>query len=305
MAGHRLLGARPNRGVRPAGPPAVALRPDGPGPAGQALPGPGPAQRRRPVQRRLQPPGDRGRPAHRLGGLAVRAHRPGRLGPRLPRQARRGGPGPALLLPRGARPDHGAALDRARDKGPASPRPGGRAAGRLGPGRGTRSTAPARRGRLGDALAFLVAGPPREGRSGLLQGQDGRAGRPPPPASREAQAMPTETFVIVGASLAGAKAAETLRDEGFEGRVVLVGEESFRPYERPPLSKGYLRGEQGFEDAAVHPAGWRSPAPTWPGSTTCAAWPTPTPCARLSPPPHAWSWWGRAGSGRRWRPPPA
>ncbi|HLG91662.1 MAG TPA: FAD-dependent oxidoreductase [Acidimicrobiales bacterium] len=68
--------------------------------------------------------------------------------------------------------------------------------------------------------------------------------------------MPTETFVIVGASLAGAKAAETLRDEGFEGRVVLVGEESFRPYERPPLSKGYLRGEQGFEDAAVHPAGF-------------------------------------------------
>jgi 3-phenylpropionate/trans-cinnamate dioxygenase ferredoxin reductase subunit len=68
--------------------------------------------------------------------------------------------------------------------------------------------------------------------------------------------MPTETFVIVGASLAGAKAAETLRDEGFEGRVVLVGEESFRPYERPPLSKGYLRGEEGFEDAAVHPAGF-------------------------------------------------
>jgi 3-phenylpropionate/trans-cinnamate dioxygenase ferredoxin reductase subunit len=52
-----------------------------------------------------------------------------------------------------------------------------------------------------------------------------------------------QTFVIVGASLAGAKAAETLRDEGFEGRVVLIGAEPERPYERPPLSKDYLRGE--------------------------------------------------------------
>jgi 3-phenylpropionate/trans-cinnamate dioxygenase ferredoxin reductase subunit len=53
------------------------------------------------------------------------------------------------------------------------------------------------------------------------------------------------TFVIVGASLTGAKAAETLRKEGFDGRVVLVGEEPVRPYERPPLSKEYLRGEAG------------------------------------------------------------
>ena len=51
------------------------------------------------------------------------------------------------------------------------------------------------------------------------------------------------TFVIVGASLAGAKAAETLRAEGFEGRLVLVGAEVERPYERPPLSKDYLRGD--------------------------------------------------------------
>jgi 3-phenylpropionate/trans-cinnamate dioxygenase ferredoxin reductase subunit len=60
------------------------------------------------------------------------------------------------------------------------------------------------------------------------------------------------TFVIVGASLAGAKAAETLRTEGFDGRVVLVGEEPVRPYERPPLSKDYLRGESNFDKAAVH-----------------------------------------------------
>src|SRR4029079_16996268 len=52
-----------------------------------------------------------------------------------------------------------------------------------------------------------------------------------------------ETFVIVGASLTGAKAAEALRAGGFEGRVVLVGAEAERPYERPPLSKDYLRGE--------------------------------------------------------------
>ena len=69
--------------------------------------------------------------------------------------------------------------------------------------------------------------------------------------------MPTtESVVIVGASLAGAKAAETLRSGGFEGRVTLVGEEPVRPYERPPLSKGYLRGEQDFDAAAVHPAGF-------------------------------------------------
>jgi 3-phenylpropionate/trans-cinnamate dioxygenase ferredoxin reductase subunit len=63
-----------------------------------------------------------------------------------------------------------------------------------------------------------------------------------------------QTFAIVGASLAGAKAAETLRSEGFDGRVVLIGEESVRPYERPPLSKAYLRGEADFDAAAVHDA---------------------------------------------------
>ena len=60
------------------------------------------------------------------------------------------------------------------------------------------------------------------------------------------------TFVIAGGGLAGAKAAETLRDEGFEGRVLLCGDEPVRPYERPPLSKDYLRGEAGFDAAAVH-----------------------------------------------------
>src|SRR5829696_7158046 len=60
------------------------------------------------------------------------------------------------------------------------------------------------------------------------------------------------TFAIVGAGLAGAKAAEALREEGFDGRVVLVGAETERPYERPPLSKDYLRGEAGRERLYVH-----------------------------------------------------
>lgn len=60
------------------------------------------------------------------------------------------------------------------------------------------------------------------------------------------------TFVIVGASLTGAKAAEHLRAEGFEGRIVLIGAENDLPYERPPLSKDYLRGEAEAASAFVH-----------------------------------------------------
>src|SRR5262245_12733762 len=64
------------------------------------------------------------------------------------------------------------------------------------------------------------------------------------------------TFVIVGASLAGAKAAETLRTEGFDGRIILIGEEPDRPYERPSLSKAFLRGESVDDDAFVHAEGF-------------------------------------------------
>lgn len=64
--------------------------------------------------------------------------------------------------------------------------------------------------------------------------------------------MSDRTFVIAGGGLAGAIAAMTLREEGFDGRVVLVGDEPFAPYERPPLSKAYLRGEAGLESALVH-----------------------------------------------------
>jgi 3-phenylpropionate/trans-cinnamate dioxygenase ferredoxin reductase component len=65
-----------------------------------------------------------------------------------------------------------------------------------------------------------------------------------------------QTHVIIGAGLAGAKAAETLRSEGFGGRVVLVGAEDERPYERPPLSKDYLRGEAGRDKVYVHDEGF-------------------------------------------------
>lgn len=64
------------------------------------------------------------------------------------------------------------------------------------------------------------------------------------------------TFVIVGANLAGGAAVTTLRSEGFEGRIVLIGEEPHPPYERPPLSKEYLRGESAAEAALLHPPSW-------------------------------------------------
>jgi NADPH-dependent 2,4-dienoyl-CoA reductase/sulfur reductase-like enzyme len=71
------------------------------------------------------------------------------------------------------------------------------------------------------------------------------------------QQMPGEpAYVIIGASLAGAKAAETLREQGFAGPVVLIGEEQERPYERPPLSKGYLLGKDERESIFVHERSW-------------------------------------------------
>jgi 3-phenylpropionate/trans-cinnamate dioxygenase ferredoxin reductase subunit len=61
------------------------------------------------------------------------------------------------------------------------------------------------------------------------------------------------TIAIVGASLTGSSAAATLRDEGFEGRVVLIGAEPQLPYDRPPLSKAYLRGGTPFEKTLLRP----------------------------------------------------
>ena len=64
------------------------------------------------------------------------------------------------------------------------------------------------------------------------------------------------TFVVVGASLCGATTVAGLRAEGFDGRIVLVGAEEHPPYERPPLSKEYLRGEEPFERALIRPPEW-------------------------------------------------
>src|SRR3546814_14042959 len=60
--------------------------------------------------------------------------------------------------------------------------------------------------------------------------------------NRRSHGMSRQVFVIVGASLAGLRAAEALRSRGFDGRVVLIGEERHAPYERPPLSKAVLHG---------------------------------------------------------------
>jgi 3-phenylpropionate/trans-cinnamate dioxygenase ferredoxin reductase component len=63
-------------------------------------------------------------------------------------------------------------------------------------------------------------------------------------------------FIIVGGGLAGALAAETLREEGFDGRITLLGEEPHRPYERPPLSKDYLQGKAARDSIFAHPEPW-------------------------------------------------
>ncbi|MFF7729940.1 NAD(P)/FAD-dependent oxidoreductase [Streptomyces sp. NPDC008001] len=69
-----------------------------------------------------------------------------------------------------------------------------------------------------------------------------------------------QTFVIVGGGLAGAKAAETLRAEGFTGRVILICDEREHPYERPPLSKGYLTGKDDRDSVFVHEPAWYAQA---------------------------------------------
>ncbi len=81
-----------------------------------------------------------------------------------------------------------------------------------------------------------------------------------------------QVFVIVGAGLAAAKAAEALRSEGFEGRVIVMGEETERPYDRPPLSKDYLQDKSEKEKIYVHPKGC-TPTTT----STCASAPESPP----------------------------
>ena len=66
----------------------------------------------------------------------------------------------------------------------------------------------------------------------------------------------SKTFVIVGGGLGGAKAAEALREKGFDGKVVLIAEEEHLPYERPPLSKDFLAGKKSLGDFTVHDSEW-------------------------------------------------
>jgi len=68
--------------------------------------------------------------------------------------------------------------------------------------------------------------------------------------------VPPETVVVVGASLAGGTAAATLRDLGFDGRIVLIGDDPDLPYQRPPLSKAYLRGEAERDTLFLRPDDW-------------------------------------------------
>jgi 3-phenylpropionate/trans-cinnamate dioxygenase ferredoxin reductase component len=66
----------------------------------------------------------------------------------------------------------------------------------------------------------------------------------------------TMTIIVVGAGLAGGTAVTELREQGYDGRLILIGSETHLPYERPPLSKGYLLGNDPIADAFVHDASW-------------------------------------------------
>jgi 3-phenylpropionate/trans-cinnamate dioxygenase ferredoxin reductase component len=84
--------------------------------------------------------------------------------------------------------------------------------------------------------------------------------------------MPRPTFCIVGAGLAGGRAAAALRDRGFDGRLVLIGSEPDPPYERPPLSKSYLRGDLPRSKLFLHtPASYRELAIEWRPDATVEA----------------------------------
>lgn len=63
-------------------------------------------------------------------------------------------------------------------------------------------------------------------------------------------------IVVVGAGIAGVRAAATLRDEGFTGTITLIGDEPYRPYDHVPLSKHYLMGKEGFHPLFLHPESW-------------------------------------------------
>ena len=103
--------------------------------------------------------------------------------------------------------------------------------------------------RVGGTAPAREQAPDAEGRSTPT-----RAPSAAPSVARSTRAgAKKERYVVVGASLAGATAAATLREEGFDGEVVLIGAEPSFPYERPPLSKTFLRGETTMQEAMVRP----------------------------------------------------
>src|SRR5690606_39876351 len=65
-----------------------------------------------------------------------------------------------------------------------------------------------------------------------------------------------QNFIIVGGGLAGVSAAEELRAQGFEGRIRIYAAEPHAPYIRPPLSKGFLAGNDGLDAVYAHPDEW-------------------------------------------------
>src|SRR5206468_4687496 len=83
------------------------------------------------------------------------------------------------------------------------------------------------------------------------------AGADPAPIVKS-QVVPTHenSIVILGSGMAGGVAARTLREEGYDGRLVLIGHEPTPPFGRPPLSKTYLRGEEDLSSWLVNPDGW-------------------------------------------------
>jgi len=66
----------------------------------------------------------------------------------------------------------------------------------------------------------------------------------------------SKTFIIIGGGLGGAKAAEALRQKGFDGKVLLLADEQYLPYERPPLSKDFLAGKKSLDDFTVQDSEW-------------------------------------------------
>src|SRR3954452_1724990 len=81
-----------------------------------------------------------------------------------------------------------------------------------------------------------------------------RARRPRRLLARDASLMPTPVAAILGAGQAGFQVAASLRQKGFAGRIVLIGDEPVLPYQRPPLSKAYLTGQTGVDDLWLRPA---------------------------------------------------